>query len=152
MIDLFFELPKLQEKRMWALFALLSAVFAALTSILAKIGLDGVNSNLAVAIRTIVVLVMAWLVVFVTGAQTGLDGINRRNLLFLVLSGIATGVSWLFYFRALQLGPASKVIPIDRASVVFAMILAFVVLGETVTLKTVVGGALIVIGTFVLIF
>ena len=137
---------------MWALFALLSAVFAALTSILAKIGLDGVNSNLAVAIRTIVVLVMAWLVVFVTGAQTGLDGINRRNLLFLVLSGIATGVSWLFYFRALQLGPASKVIPIDRASVVFAMILAFVVLGETVTLKTVVGGALIVIGTFVLIF
>lgn len=136
---------------MWAAYALISAVFAALTSILVKIGLADVNSNLATAIRTVVVLVMAWVVVFATGAQSGLEGINRRGLLFIALSGVATGASWLFYFRALQLGPASKVIPIDRASVVFAMILAFVVLGETITLKTVIGGALIVIGTFVLI-
>jgi len=139
------------EEIMWAAYALISAVFAALTSILVKIGLADVNSNLATAIRTVVVLVMAWVVVFATGAQSGLEGINRRGLLFIALSGVATGASWLFYFRALQLGPASKVIPIDRASVVFAMILAFVVLGETITLKTVIGGALIVIGTFVLI-
>jgi len=137
---------------MWALFALFSALFAALTSILARIGLEGVNSNLAVAIRTIIVLVMAWVVVFVTGAQTGIEAISRRNLLFLVFSGIATGLSWLFYFRALQLGPASKVIPIDKSSVVFGMILAFVILQETVTIRAVIGGALIVIGTFVLIF
>ena len=136
---------------MWPVYALFAALFAGATSILAKIGLEGVNSNLAVAIRTAVVLVMAWLVVFTTGAHSGLEGISRRSLLFLVLSGIATGLSWLFYFRALQLGPASKVIPIDKSSVVFAMVLAFVVLQETITLKAVIGGALIVIGTFVLI-
>ena len=139
------------EEAMWAIYALFSALFAGMTSILAKIGLEGINSNLAVAIRTVVVLVMAWLVVFATGAHTALEGINRRNLLFLGLSGIATGLSWLFYFRALQLGPASKVIPIDKSSVVFAMILAFIVLQETVTIRAVIGGALIVIGTFVLI-
>jgi len=136
---------------MWIVLALFSALFAALTSILAKIGLANVNSNLATAIRTAVVLVMAWFVVFVSGAQGGLQDINRRNLLFLVLSGLATGLSWLCYFRALQLGPVSKVIPIDKSSVVFGMILAFIVFGETLTLKAVIGGALIAIGTFVLI-
>ena len=137
---------------MWALYALCSALFAALTSILAKIGVENVNSNLATAIRTIVVLVLAWAIVFMTGAQEGLKGISRRSLLFLILSGIATGLSWLFYYRALQTGPASKVIPIDKSSVVFGMVLAFVVLRETITIKAVIGGALITIGTFVLIF
>jgi transporter family protein len=137
---------------MWAVFALLSALFAAATSILAKVGLENVNSNLATAIRTVVVLVFAWAVVFSTGAQSGLVTISRRSLIFLVLSGIATGISWLFYFRALQLGQASRVIPIDKASIVFAMIFAFVFLGEALTLKTAIGGVLIVIGTFVLIF
>jgi len=137
---------------MWVLYALFSAVFAALTSILAKIGLENVNSNLAVAIRTIVVLVLAWALVFITGAQEGLAGISRRSLVFLVLSGLATGLSWLCYYRALQMGPASRVIPIDKSSVVFAMILAFVILQETLTLKMAIGGTLIAIGTFVLIF
>ena len=137
---------------MWVFFALLSAVFAAMTSILAKIGLENVNSNLAVALRTIVVLVLAWAMVFVSGAQEGIASISRRNLVFLILSGIATGLSWLCYFRALQMGPASKVIPIDKSSVVFGMILAFLILKETLTLKAVIGGALITIGTFVLIF
>jgi len=137
---------------MWAIFALLSAFFAALTSILGKIGVENVNSNLATAIRTIVVLVLAWAMVFITGAQTGLEGISRKSLLFLVLSGIATGLSWLFYYRALQMGPASKVIPIDKSSVVLGMILAFIVLKETFTVKTIIGGSLIAIGTFVLIF
>ena len=137
---------------MWAVFALFSAIFAALTSILGKIGVENVNSNLATAIRTIVVLVLAWAMVFVTRTQGGLVSISRRSLLFLVLSGIATGLSWLCYYRALQTGPASKVIPIDKSSVVFGMILAFVVLRETFTVKTIIGGSLIVIGTFVLIF
>ena len=137
---------------MWVLFALLSAIFAALTSVLAKIGLENVNSNLAVAIRTIVVLVLAWALVFLTGTQEGLAGINRRSLVFLLLSGLATGLSWLCYYRALQMGPASRVIPIDKSSVVIAMILAFVVLKETLTIKMAIGGALITIGTFVLIF
>ena len=137
---------------MWAVFALFSALFAAATSILVKMGLENVNSNLATAIRTIVVLIMTWVMVFVTGAQGGLVGISRRNLLFLVLSGIATGLSWLCYFRALQLGPASRVIPIDKSSVVFGMILAFIILKETITLRAVIGGVLIAIGTFVLIF
>ena len=137
---------------MWAVYALFSAVFAALTSILAKIGVEHVNSNLATAIRTVVVLVMAWAIVFISGAQTGLGGISRRSLLFLVLSGIATGLSWLCYYRALQTGPASQVIPIDKSSVVFGMILAFVVLKETLTIKAVIGGSLIAFGTFVLIF
>jgi len=137
---------------MWAVFALFSAVFAALTSILGKIGVENVNSNLATAVRTVVVLALAWGMVFITGAQGGLSSISRRSLLFLVLSGIATGLSWLCYYRALQTGPASKVIPIDKSSVVFGMILAFIVLKEAFTIKTVIGGSLIVLGTFVLIF
>ena len=137
---------------MWAGFALLSAVFAAMTSILAKIGLENVNSNLAVAIRTIVVLVLAWAMVFFTGAQEGIAAISRRSFVFLVLSGIATGLSWLCYFRALQLGPASRVIPIDKTSVVIGMILAFVILKEVLTIKAAIGGLLIAAGTFVLIF
>ena len=137
---------------MWAVYALFSAVFAALTSILAKIGVENVSSNLATAIRTIVVLIMAWAMVFITGTHTGLGTISRRTLVFLVLSGIATGLSWLCYYRALQLGPASRVIPIDKSSVVLGMILAFVVLRETLTVKAIIGGSLIAIGTFVLIF
>jgi transporter family protein len=136
---------------MWIVFALLSAVFAALTSVLAKIGIQNVDSNLATAIRTVVVLLMSWAVVFITGKQAGIAGINQKNLLFLTLSGIATALSWLCYYRALQIGEASKVIPIDKFSLVIAMILAFVVLKETVTLKTVVGGLLITAGTFALI-
>jgi transporter family protein len=137
---------------MWAVFALFSAIFAALTSIFAKIGLENINSNLAVAIRTIVVLALAWSIVFISGAQEGIGSISRRNIVFLVLSGIATGLSWLCYFRALQMGPASRVIPIDKTSVVFGMILAFIILKETLTLKVAIGGSLIVIGTFFLFF
>jgi len=143
---------KKKEKNMWAIYALLAAVFAAATSILAKLGLENVNSNLAVALRTVIVLGMAWLMVFVTGAQEGIASISRRSYLFLVLSGIATGLSWLCYFRALQMGPASRVIPIDKSSVVIGMILAFVILREALTIKMAIGGALITIGTFVLIF
>jgi transporter family protein len=137
---------------MWAIYAMMSAVFAALTSILAKIGIEGVNSNLATAIRTAVVLVMAWLIVFVTGVDHGIGDIGRKSWIFLVLSGLATGASWLFYFKALQMGDASKVIPVDKFSVVIGMVLAFAVLHETVTAKTVIGGILITAGTFVLIF
>ena len=137
---------------MWAIYALFSALFAALTSILAKIGIENINSNLATAIRTIVVLVLSWAMVFITGAQTGLGTISRRGLVFLILSGIATGLSWLCYFRALQTGPASRVIPIDKSSVVIGMVLAFIVLKETLTIKAVIGGCLIAAGTFVLIF
>ena len=136
---------------MWAVYALLSALFAALTSILAKIGIEGVDSNLATALRTVVVVVMAWVVVFVSGAGCGVGCISGKSWLFLVLSGLATGASWLFYFRALQMGEASKVIPIGKSSVVIGMLLAFVVLHETLSLKTLIGGALITIGTFVLI-
>ena len=137
---------------MWAIFALFSAIFAAITSILAKIGLENVNSNLAVAIRTVVVLALAWAIVFISGAQSEISSISRRSFIFLVLSGIATGLSWLCYYRALQLGPASRVIPIDKSSVVFGMILAFVILQETITVKAIIGGSLIAIGTFFLIF
>jgi len=137
---------------MWAVFALLSAVFAALTSILARIGLEGVNSHLAVAIRTIVVVIVAWGMVFITGNQNGIAQVSQRNLIFLVLSGIATGASWLFYFRALQIGEVSRVSPVDRFSVVITIILAFIILGEAVSIKTIIGGALITIGTLVLIF
>ncbi len=136
---------------MWIVFALLSALFAALTSILAKIGIENVNSNLATAIRTVVVLVMAWGIVFLTGKQAGIADISRRSWIFLGLSGVATGLSWLFYFKALQIGEASKVVPIDKFSVVISMILAFVILGEAVNTKTVIGGLLITAGTFVLI-
>jgi len=135
---------------MWVAFALLSAVFAALTSILAKIGIDGVNSTLATAIRTVVVLVMAWGMVFITGTQAGITDITRKGWVFLILSGVATGLSWLCYYKALSMGEASKVVPIDKLSVVISMVLAFVILKETVTVKTVVGGLLIAVGTLVL--
>jgi len=136
---------------MWILYALLSALFAALTSILAKIGIEQVNSNLATAIRTVVVLVMAWGIVFLTGKQNEIAGITQKSWLFLLLSGCATGLSWLFYYKALQMGEASKVIPIDKFSVVISMLLAFVVLGEAVNTKSIIGGILITAGTFVLI-
>lgn len=136
---------------MWAVYALLSAVFAALTGILAKLGMADINSNLATAIRTTVVLVMAWAIVLASGKQTELGTITTRGWVFLILSGLATGLSWLCYFHALQIGEASKVIPIDKFSVVLSIVLAFVVLGEKVTLTKVVGGALITLGTFILI-
>jgi transporter family protein len=137
--------------RMWFTFALLSALFAALTSILAKIGIDGVNSNLATAIRTVVVLFMAWGMVFITGTQNGITEISTKSWIFLILSGLATGLSWMCYYYALQIGEASKVVPVDKFSVVISMILAFVILKETVTLKTVLGGIFITIGTFIMI-
>lgn len=136
---------------MWAVFAILSAIFAALTSILAKIGIEGINSNLATAVRTIVVVLMAWLMVFVTGSQNGVVDISKRSWIFLILSGLATGASWLCYYKALQLGEASKVVPIDKLSIVITIILAFVFLGEHITLKTLIGCSLIVVGTFVMI-
>ena len=135
----------------WAVFAVGSAVFAALTSILAKIGIEGIDSNLATAVRTAVVLAMAWGIVFLTGAQSGLKDISRRSMLFLVLSGLATGLSWLCYYRAIQIGPVSKVAPIDKFSVVLTIVLAFAVLHEKADLKTIAGGALIAAGTLVLI-
>lgn len=136
---------------MWFVFALLSAVFAALTSILAKIGIDGVNSNLATAIRTVVVVIMAWGMVFLTHAQTGISEISRRSWLFLILSGLATGASWLCYYRALQIGEASKVVPIDKLSVVITLILAFVFLHEEFTIKSLIGCILIGAGTLVMV-
>lgn len=136
---------------MWAVFALLSALFAALTSILAKMGMGGINSNLATAIRTVVVLVMAWGIVFLTGRQQEIQNIAGKSWAFLILSGIATGLSWLFYYRALQLGDASRVVPIDKFSVVISMVLAFAVLKEAMTVQTVVGALLITAGTLVLI-
>lgn len=137
---------------MWAVFALLSAVFAALTSVLAKIGMENVNSNLATAIRTVVVLVMAWLIVFATGKQQQIADISGRSWLFLALSGVATGLSWLCYFYALQIGEASKVAPVDKFSVVITMVLAFFILGEAAALKTIIGGLLITAGTLALIW
>lgn len=136
---------------MWLLFAVLSSVFAALTSILAKIGIEGVNSNLATAIRTFVVLVMSWCIVFLTGTQTGLVGISKKSWLFLILSGIATGASWLCYYKALQMGEVSKVVPIDKLSVVITLVLAFVFLHESFTSKSIVGCILIGAGTLLLI-
>lgn len=136
---------------MWVVFALLSALFAALTSILAKIGIEGINSNLATAIRTIIVLIMAWGIVFFTGTHSEISNIQGKSWIFLILSGLATGLSWLFYYKALQLGEASKVVPIDKFSVVISMILAFIVLKEAITIKTIIGGILITMGTFVLI-
>ena len=136
---------------MWFVFALLSAVFAALTSILAKIGIDGVNSNLATAIRTVVVVVMAWGMVFLTHAQGGIAAITKKSWMFLVLSGMATGASWLCYYRALQLGEASKVVPVDKLSVVLTLILAFVFLHEEFTAKSLVGCVLIGAGTLVMV-
>ncbi len=136
---------------MWFILALLSAVFAALTSILAKVGIDGVNSHLGTAIRTLVVLVMAWGMVFVTNAQSGITQISRRSWLFLILSGLATGASWLCYYRALQLGDASKVVPVDKLSVVITLILAFALLREPFTAKSLIGAALIAAGTLVMV-
>ena len=136
---------------MWVLFAILSAVFAALTSILAKIGISGVNSNLATAIRTVVVVFMAWGIVFITNAQSGIGDINRKSWLFLILSGLATGASWLFYYRALQMGDASKVASIDKLSVVITLILAFIFLNEQLTLKSMLGCLLIVAGSLLMI-
>ena len=136
---------------MWFLFAFLSAIFAALTSILAKIGIDGVNSNLATAIRTVVVLIMAWGMVFLTNSQNGISEIGRKSWIFLILSGLATGASWLFYYKALQMGEASKVVPIDKLSLVITLILAAVFLHEHITIKSAIGAGLIVAGTFVMI-
>lgn len=136
---------------MWFVFALLSAVFAALTSILAKVGIEGVNSNLATAIRTVVVLVMAWGMVFVTNTQSGLTDISKKSWLFLILSGLATGASWLCYYRALQIGEASKVVPIDKLSVVITLVLAFVFLHERFTPKSLIGCLLIGAGTLLMV-
>ncbi|MEG1911150.1 MAG: EamA family transporter [Cloacibacillus sp.] len=136
---------------MWAIYALCSAFFAALTSILAKIGIEGVNSNLATAVRTVVVVVMAWLVVWMTGSGGQLGDISRKSWLFLALSGLATGASWLFYFKALQMGEASKVMPVDKFSVVLGILMAFIFLHEAVSAKVLAGAALITAGTFVLI-
>lgn len=136
---------------MWALFAILSAVFAALTSILAKVGIDGVNSNLATAIRTIVVVIMAWGMVFLTHAQSGLAEIGKKSWIFLILSGLATGASWLCYYKALQMGDASKVVPIDKLSVIITLVLAFVFLHEEFTYKSVIGCILIGAGTLFMV-
>ena len=136
---------------MWLLFAILSAVFAALTSILAKVGIDGVNSNLATAIRTIVVVIMAWGMVFLTQEQSGLSEISKKSWIFLILSGLATGASWLCYYRALQMGEASKVVPIDKLSVVITLVLAFVFLHEDFTVKSAIGCVLIGAGTLIMV-
>ena len=136
---------------MWLLFARGSAVFASLTSILAKVGIDGVNSNLATAIRTVVVLVMAWGMVFLTNSQGGIGDISRKSWLFLILSGLATGASWLGYYRALQIGEASKVVPVDKLSVVITLVLAFVFLHEKFTAKSLIGCILIAAGTLFMV-
>lgn len=136
---------------MWMIFAVLSAVFAALTSILAKIGIEGVNSNLATAIRTIVVVIMAWGMVFLTHAQNGLAEISKKSWIFLILSGLATGASWLCYYKALQMGDASKVVPIDKLSVVITLILAFVFLHEQFTAKSLIGCILIGASTLIMV-
>ena len=136
---------------MWFILALASSIFAALTSILAKIGIDGVNSNLATAIRTVIVLVMSWGMVFLTNVQGGITEISRRSWVFLVLSGLATGASWLCYYKALQLGEASKVVPIDKLSIVITMILAGLILHEQFTPKSIVGCVLITAGTLLMV-
>lgn len=136
---------------MWLIYAALAAVFAALTSILGKIGIEGVNSTLATAIRTIVVLIMSWGMVFITGAQSGAREISSRSMLFLVLSGLATGASWLCYYRAISIGEVSKVAPIDKLSIVLTIIMAFVFLGEKASLKAILGCGLIAAGTLVMV-
>lgn len=137
---------------MWLVFALLSAIFAALTSILAKVGIDGVNSNLATAIRTVVVVVMAWGMVLLTHTQKGITDISKKSWLFLILSGLATGASWLCYYKAIQIGDVSKVVPIDKLSVVLTLILAFIFLHEQFTAKALVGCILIAAGTLVMVW
>ena len=136
---------------MWLLFAILSSIFAALTSILAKVGIEGVNSNLATAIRTAVVLLMAWGMVFLTNAQKGLNAISTKSWIFLILSGLATGASWLCYYKALQIGEASKVVPIDKMSVVITLVLAFIFLHEQITPKSLIGCILIGAGTLLMV-
>ncbi len=136
---------------MWFILALLSAVFAALTSILAKIGIDGVNSNLATAIRTVVVVIMAWGMVFITNVQHTISSISTKSWIFLILSGLATGASWLCYYKALQVGEASKVVPVDKLSVVITLVLAFVFLGEKFTPKSLIGCLLITAGTLIMV-
>ena len=136
---------------MWFVLALLSAVFAALTSILAKIGISGVNSNLATAVRTVVVVIMAWGMVFLTNAQAGLSGISKKSWLFLILSGLSTGASWLCYYKALPLGDASKVVPVDKLSVVITLVMAFVFLHESFTTKSLMGCLLIGAGTLIMV-
>ena len=136
---------------MWLVFAILSSVFAALTSILAKVGIDGVNSNLATAIRTLVVLIMAWAMVFLTNNQSGITEIGKKSWIFLILSGLATGASWLCYYKALQMGDASKVVPIDKLSVVITLIMAFVFLHEHFTSKSIIGCILITSGTLFMV-
>ena len=136
---------------MWLVFAILSAVFAALTSILAKVGIEGVDSNLATAVRTVVVVAMAWIMVFITNAQSGLMQIGRKSWIFLILSGIATGASWLCYYKAIQLGDVSKVVPVDKLSVIITLALAFVFLHESFTLKSAIGCVLIGAGTLIMV-
>lgn len=136
---------------MWMIFAILSAVFAALTSILAKVGIEGVNSNLATAIRTVVVVLMAWGMVFLTHTQNGLAEVSKKSWIFLILSGLTTGASWLCYYKALQMGEASKVVPIDKMSVVLTLVLAFVFLHEEFTRKSLIGSVLITIGTLIMV-
>lgn len=136
---------------MWIIFALLSAVFAALTSILAKIGIEGVNSNLATAIRTVVVVAMAWGMVFLTNTQSGILEISKKSWIFLILSGLATGISWLCYYKALQIGDASKVVPIDKLSVIITLVLAFVFLHEQFSVKSLIGCILIGAGTLLMV-
>lgn len=143
--------PKEAENMIWLLFAIGSAVFAALTSILAKVGIEGINSNLATAIRTCVVLIMAWGMVFLTHAQSGISTIGAKSWLFLILSGLATGASWLCYYHALQLGEASKVVPVDKMSTVITLILAFIFLHESFTFKSVIGMILLTAGTLVMV-
>ena len=136
---------------MWFIFAILSAVFAALTSILAKVGIEGVDSNLATAVRTVVVVAMAWIMVFITNAQSGLLQIGRKSWIFLILSGIATGASWLCYYKAIQLGDVSKVVPVDKLSVIITLALAFVFLHESFTVKSAIGCVLIGAGTLIMV-
>lgn len=136
---------------LWALFAVLSAVFAALTSILAKIGIENVDSNLATAVRTVVVVAMSWLMVFITNAQSGLTNISKKSWIFLILSGLATGASWLCYYKAIQMGEVSKVVPIDKMSVVITLILAVVFLHEGFNAKSIIGAVLITVGTLVMV-
>lgn len=136
---------------MWAVFAVLSAIFAALTSILAKIGIENVDSNLATAVRTVVIVAMSWLMVFITNAQSGLTNISKKSWIFLILSGLATGASWLCYYKAIQMGEVSKVVPIDKMSVVITLILAVVFLHEDFNAKSIIGAVLITVGTLVMV-
>lgn len=136
---------------MWWIYAILSALFASLTAIFAKVGVANINSNLATGIRTVVVLVMLWCIILARGEAKGISSLSKQNIIFLIISGIATGLSWLFYFKALQLGNVSQVAPIDKLSVALTIILATIFLGETLTLKTAVGAGLIIAGTLVMI-